>query len=80
MLWVGTGMKTTSGASKYRILVSWPSKLCWGALRHTDRVVVGELELQAIGLVAVERIIIHYLDVHKPGIEVLSLDKCDAWW
>lgn len=45
-----------------------------------DRVVVGELELQAIGLVAVERIIIHYPDVHKPGIEVLSLDKCDAWW
>jgi len=43
-----------------------------------DRVVGGELEAEAVGLIRVEGIIVKDLDVHEPFGEVVGFHELDA--
>ena len=50
--------------------------------RHAyfDGILGTETELQSVGLALVDGVGVDDLDVHEPGLEVISLNKRNAWW
>jgi len=45
-----------------------------------DGILGTETELQSVGLALVDGVGVDDLDVHEPGLEVISLNKRNAWW
>ena len=46
---------------------------------HLDRVVRPEGELKPIFLALIYGVLVQDNNVHKPCLEVICLDQCDAW-
>ena len=51
-----------------------------GKISYLNRILRCETKLQPIRLSMIKRVIIHDLDVHEPGLEVICLDERYAWW
>lgn len=47
-------------------------------LGNTYGVIVAELKFETVGLALIERVGVHDLNVHQPGLEILGRDKSDA--
>jgi hypothetical protein len=49
-------------------------------LSHTNWVAGAEHELEGVGLIIVERVVIHDLNIQQPFLEIVGAHKCDPWW
>lgn len=74
-------MGRTGGRRGGREDLRWcGEQLVWERKTYFNRILRRKAKLQPIRFALVQRIRVHNLNVHEPGLEVVGFDERDAWW